>query len=73
MDYWSLKTPKPSSFFSFEQPQVIGRQVEALEEAGPQDLLKLSGGVLVPLALVKEVHDRRIVVDAPEGLFELEE
>ena len=49
--------------------------VEDLEEAGPQDLLRLKGGVLVPLGLVKEVMSeaRRIVVDAPEGLFELEE
>ena len=49
--------------------------VEDLEEAGAQDLLRLRGGTLVPLALVKEVQPqaRRIVVDAPEGLFELEE
>ena len=48
--------------------------VEDLEEAGPQDLLRLKGGTLVPMALVKEVSEdgRRIVVDAPEGLFELE-
>ncbi len=49
--------------------------VEDLEEAGPQDLLRLRGGALVPLGLVKEVQQeaRRIVVDAPEGLFEPEE
>ena len=49
--------------------------VEELEVAGPQDLLRLQGGALVPLALVKEVQPeaRRIVVDAPEGLFELKE
>jgi 16S rRNA processing protein RimM len=49
--------------------------VEDVEEAGPQDLLRLRGGALVPLALVKEVQPeaRRIVVDAPEGLFDLEE
>ena len=49
--------------------------VEDLEEAGPQDLLRLDGGALVPLALVTEVQPqaRRIVVDAPEGLFDLEE
>ena len=49
--------------------------VEDLEEAGPQDLLRLDGGTLVPLALVTEVQPqaRRIVVDAPEGLFDLEE
>jgi 16S rRNA processing protein RimM len=47
--------------------------VEALEAAGPQDLLKLQGGQLVPLLLVKEVvpEGRRIIVDAPEGLFDL--
>ena len=49
--------------------------VEDLEEAGPQDLLRLNGGTLVPLSLVTEVQPqaRRIVVDAPEGLFDLEE
>jgi 16S rRNA processing protein RimM len=49
--------------------------VEDVEEAGPQDLLRLAGGTLVPLGLVKEVlpQARRIVVDAPEGLFDLEE
>jgi len=49
--------------------------VQDVEEAGAQDLLRLSGGTLVPLALVTEVQDeaRRIVVDAPDGLFELEE
>jgi 16S rRNA processing protein RimM len=47
--------------------------VEDLEEAGPQDLLKLEGGALVPLSLVKEVvtETRRIVIEAPEGLFDL--
>ena len=50
-------------------------EVEDVEEAGAQDLLRLKGGRLVPLALVKEVEEeaRRIVIDAPEGLFELEE
>ena len=49
--------------------------VEDVEEAGPQDLLRLAGGALVPLGLVKEVlpESRRIVVEAPEGLFDLEE
>ena len=49
--------------------------VEDVEEAGPQDLLRLAGGTLVPLGLVKEVlpESRRIVVEAPEGLFDLEE
>jgi len=49
--------------------------VEDVEEAGTQDLLRLAGGTLVPLGLVKEVlpESRRIVVEAPEGLFDLEE
>jgi len=49
--------------------------VEDLEEAGPQDLLRLKGGALVPLGLVQEVVEeaRRIVIEVPEGLFELEE
>jgi 16S rRNA processing protein RimM len=49
--------------------------VEDLEEAGPQDLLKLRGGALVPLGLVQEVLSaaRRIVIDVPDGLFEIEE
>jgi 16S rRNA processing protein RimM len=49
--------------------------VEDLEEAGAQDLLRLRGGTLVPLGLVREIQPeaRRIVVEAPEGLFEVEE
>ena len=49
--------------------------VEDLEEAGPQDLLRLAGGALVPMGLVKEVQTeaRRLVIDAPDGLFELGE
>lgn len=59
---------------SDEQGTVRG-VVEDVEEAGAQDLLRLNGGTLVPLGLVKEVlpQARRIVVDAPEGLFDLEE
>lgn len=58
-----------------DQQGAVRGVVEDLEEAGAQDLLKLSNGVLVPLGLVKEVMSdrRRILVDAPEGLFELEE
>ncbi len=46
--------------------------VEDLEEAGPQDLLRLKGGMLVPLGLVREVQmeARKLIVDAPDGLFE---
>jgi 16S rRNA processing protein RimM len=49
--------------------------VEDLEEAGPQDLLRLGGGLLVPMGLVVEVQSesRRIIIEAPEGLFDLEE
>ncbi len=49
--------------------------VEDLEEAGPQDLLKLQGGALVPMGLVQEVlsDSRRIVIQVPEGLFDIEE
>jgi len=41
-------------------------------EANPaSDLLVLDGGALVPLAFVTVVEaNRRLVVDAPEGLFE---
>jgi len=62
--------------YQVSDPQGTARGVvEDLEEAGPQDLLRLDGGTLVPLALVTEVQPqaRRIVVDAPEGLFDLEE
>ncbi len=47
--------------------------VEAIEAAGPNELLRLSTGALVPMAFVREVQDGRIVVEAPEGLFELGE
>ena len=48
--------------------------VEDLEEAGPQDLLRLQGGALVPLGLVQEVMSeaRRIVIEVPDGLFDIE-
>ena len=47
--------------------------IEDIESAGPQDLLKLAGGALVPMGLVQEIDEenRRVVIDAPEGLFEL--
>ena len=62
--------------YAVSDPQgTVHGVVEDLEEAGAQDLLRLRGGTLVPLALVKEVQpeERRIVVEAPEGLFDLEE
>lgn len=48
--------------------------VEGLESAGPNELIRLVGGRLIPMGLVREVDEagRRVVVDAPEGLFELE-
>jgi len=54
-----------------------GRVIE-LETAGLQELLRVRGPErewLVPLALVQEIDEvaRRIVVDAPDGLFDLEE
>ena len=62
--------------YAVSDPQgTVRGVVEDLEEAGAQDLLRLESGALVPLSLVKEVQPqaRRIVVDAPEGLFDLEE
>ncbi len=47
--------------------------VEAIEAAGPNELLRLSTGALVPMAFVREVLAERIVIEAPEGLFELGE
>jgi 16S rRNA processing protein RimM len=54
-----------------------GRVID-LETAGLQELLRVRGpqrDSLVPLALVQEIDEvaRRIVVEAPEGLFDLEE
>ncbi|MEI8147735.1 MAG: ribosome maturation factor RimM [Actinomycetes bacterium] len=47
-----------------------GRVVE-VEENPASDLLVLDSGVLIPLTFVVEVEpNERIVVDAPEGLFE---
>ncbi len=53
-------------------------EVVGLESAGLQELLLVRDGereALVPFALVKEVDEarRRIVIEAPEGLFELED
>jgi 16S rRNA processing protein RimM len=47
-----------------------GRVVE-VEENPASDLLVLDNGVLIPLTFVVEVEpNERIVVEAPEGLFE---
>ena len=53
----------------------VGRGViEEIENAGRQDLLRLQGGALVPMTLVREIdmEGRRVVIDVPDGLFELE-
>ncbi len=52
--------------------------VVGVETAGLQELLRVSNAgreSLVPFALVKEIDEagRRMVVEAPDGLFELEE
>jgi 16S rRNA processing protein RimM len=54
-----------------------GRVVD-VETAGLQELLRVDSAgkvALVPFGLVREVDEaaRRIAIDAPEGLFELEE
>ena len=53
-------------------------EVVGLETAGLQELIRVRNAgreSLVPFALLKEIDEagRRIVVEAPEGLFELEE
>jgi len=53
-------------------------EVTGLESAGLQELLRVRNAgreSLVPLALVKEIDEaqRRVLIEAPEGLFELEE
>ena len=53
-------------------------EVVGLLTAGPQELLRVRNAgreSLVPFALLKEIDEarRRIVIEAPEGLFELEE
>ena len=47
--------------------------VDGIEAAGPNELLRLKSGALVPMAFVREVDAGRIVVEAPDGLFELGE
>ncbi|HYZ89394.1 MAG TPA: ribosome maturation factor RimM [Myxococcales bacterium] len=54
-----------------------GRVID-LESAGLQELLRVRGPArdsLVPLALVQEIDEasRRVVIEVPEGLFDLEE
>jgi 16S rRNA processing protein RimM len=83
VDRAELPPPKDGEMYAIDligyavsDPQgTVRGVVEDVEEAGAQDLLRLRGGALVPFGLVREVspEERRIVVDAPEGLFELEE
>lgn len=49
---------------------VLGRVV-AVEANPAHDLLVLDGGALVPMVFVVEQRDRVLVVDPPEGLFDL--
>jgi len=49
---------------------VVGRVVSV--EANPaHDLLVLDGGALVPMVFVVEQRDGVVVIDPPEGLFDL--
>jgi 16S rRNA processing protein RimM len=49
---------------------VMGR-VTAVEANPAHDLLVLDGGALVPMVFVVEQRDGVIVIDPPDGLFEL--
>jgi 16S rRNA processing protein RimM len=49
---------------------VVGRVV-AVEANPAHDLLVLDGGALVPMVFVVEQRDGVLVIDPPDGLFEL--
>jgi 16S rRNA processing protein RimM len=49
---------------------VVGRVV-AVEANPAHDLLVLDGGALVPMVFVVEQRDGVVVIDPPEGLFDL--
>jgi 16S rRNA processing protein RimM len=49
---------------------VIGR-VAAVEANPAHDLLVLDGGALVPMVFVVEQRDGVVVIDPPDGLFDL--
>jgi 16S rRNA processing protein RimM len=49
---------------------IVGRVV-AVEANPAHDLLVLDGGALVPMVFVVEQRDGVVVVDPPEGLFDL--
>jgi 16S rRNA processing protein RimM len=60
-----------------DQSGVERGEVIAVESAGPQDLLRVRHGQkesLVPLSLVVSIDEaaRKIAIEVPEGLFELE-
>ena len=45
--------------------------VEAVEMNPAHDLLVLDGGTLIPIVFVTEHTEGRVVVDVPDGLFDL--
>ena len=45
-------------------------RVEAVQDNPASDLLVLESGALVPLVFLVERLDDRLVVDAPDGLFD---
>jgi 16S rRNA processing protein RimM len=49
---------------------VVGRVV-AVEANPAHDLLVLDGGALVPMVFVVEQRDGVVVIDPPDGLFDL--
>jgi 16S rRNA processing protein RimM len=49
---------------------VVGRVV-AVEANPAHDLLVLDGGALVPMVFVVEQHEGAVVIDPPDGLFDL--
>jgi 16S rRNA processing protein RimM len=57
--------------------EVVGRdgallgRVVAVEANPAHDLLVLDGGALVPMVFVVEQRDGRLVIDPPDGLFDL--
>jgi 16S rRNA processing protein RimM len=59
-----------------DEAGAVRGEVVGLEAAGPNDLLQVkaeAGVALVPMGLVREVDEegRTIVIEAPEGLFEV--
>jgi 16S rRNA processing protein RimM len=59
-----------------DEAGAVRGEVVGLELAGPNDLLQVkaaAGVALVPMGLVREVDEegRTIVIEAPEGLFDV--